>query len=114
MHIIDERKLLAAINGLRNGRIAKGGRWETKDKISLEEALDFLEEQVKWGFLKFEVERVEYMNKETGFEIVQYLLMNEIGDLEYDDPCGAPWIRVKLRNLKSVFKNLPEWWGFNE
>lgn len=108
--MIDKKELKRVINGLRDGKIVEDHRWTTKDEITLEEAINFLNKYIDEGFLDYRIHDSEPIDSETSKKIIQYMLRNEIDDLENSDLCGAPWARVELRYLKSVYQNLDKWW----
>lgn len=114
--ILNSYKLKVLLNELREGKIVEkkdGKFWQRKvyqENIPLDDALDYIEYYMDMGFLKFRIEETEPLTNELCEDIVKKMLLDEIEDLDMTDPCGAPWIRVKLRHLKAVYNKMDKWW----
>lgn len=44
-------------------------------------------------------------------EVVKFKLREQLEDISFCDSCGAPWVRVEERYLKSVYNNIDKWWN---
>jgi hypothetical protein len=107
--MIDDRKLMREIKSLRNGKIVQGHTWVSQDNITLEEGLAHIQNQMEMGFLKFRIEEGDPVSDEGCMEILKHMVRERTEDLDMSDLCGAPWARVELRHLRTVYKRLEEW-----